>query len=87
MSIGVIGRKVGMTQVFAEDGTMVPVSVLAVEPNTVTELRTLERDGYTAVQVGAGTAKRLSKPRLGPAQGPAAGPRRARIPRRRHQRL
>ena len=65
MSIGLIGRKVGMTQVFAEDGTMVPVSVVAVEPNTVTELRTLERDGYTAVQVGAGTAKRLTKPRLG----------------------
>jgi large subunit ribosomal protein L3 len=65
VSIGVIGRKVGMTQVFAEDGTMVPVSVLAVEPNTVTDLRTLERDGYTAVQVGAGSAKRLSKPRLG----------------------
>jgi large subunit ribosomal protein L3 len=65
MSIGLIGRKVGMTQVFAEDGTMVPVSVLSVEPNTVTELRTLARDGYTAVQVGAGTAKRLSKPRQG----------------------
>jgi large subunit ribosomal protein L3 len=65
MTIGVIGRKVGMTQVFAEDGTMVPVSVVSIEPNTVTELRTLERDGYTAVQVGAGTAKRLNKPRQG----------------------
>ena len=65
MSIGLIGRKVGMTQVFAEDGTMVPVSVVAVEPNTVTELRTVERDGYTAVQVGAGTARKLTKPRLG----------------------
>ena len=65
MSIGLIGRKVGMTQVFAEDGTIVPVSVLAVEPNTVTELRTVERDGYTAVQLGAGIARRLTKPRLG----------------------
>ncbi len=65
MSIGVIGRKVGMTQVFAEDGTMVPVSVLAVEPNTVTLLRTQERDGYTAVQVGAGTPRRMTKPRAG----------------------
>jgi large subunit ribosomal protein L3 len=65
MAIGVLGRKVGMTQVFAEDGTMVPVSVLSIEPNTVTVLRTIERDGYTAVQVGAGTAKRLSKPRQG----------------------
>jgi len=69
MSIGVIGRKVGMTQVFAEDGTMVPVSVVAVEPNTVTVLRTLDRDGYTAVQVGAGTARRTTKPRLGQLKG------------------
>ncbi len=65
MSIGLIGRKVGMTQVFAEDGTMVPVSVVAIEPNTVTVLRTLDRDGYTAVQVGAGTARHTTKPRLG----------------------
>ena len=42
-----------------------PVSVVAVEPNTVTALRTPERDGYTAVQLGAGTARRLTKPRLG----------------------
>ena len=61
----ILGRKVGMTQVFTDDGTMVPVSVVAIEPNTVTELRTLDRDGYTAVQVGAGTARRTTKPRLG----------------------
>jgi large subunit ribosomal protein L3 len=54
-----------MTQVFAEDGTIVPVSVLTVEPNTVTLVRTAERDGYTAVQVGAGSARKLTKPRLG----------------------
>lgn len=65
MSIGVIGRKVGMTAVFAEDGTLVPVSVVAIEPNTVTLLRTPDRDGYSAVQVGAGQAKKLTKPRLG----------------------
>ncbi len=65
MSIGLIGRKLGMTQVFAEDGTIVPVSVVAVEPNTVTALRTSERDGYTAVQLGAGTARKLTRPRLG----------------------
>jgi large subunit ribosomal protein L3 len=64
-AIGLLGRKIGMTQVFAADGTIVPVSVLAVEPNTVTFLRTRERDGYTAVQVGAGTARKLTKPRLG----------------------
>ncbi len=65
MSIGLIGRKVGMTSVFMEDGTLVPVSVVAVEPNTVTNLRTIERDGYSAVQLGAGRARRLSKPRQG----------------------
>jgi large subunit ribosomal protein L3 len=65
VSIGLIGRKVGMTQVFAEDGTIVPVSVVAVEPNTVTSLRTQERDGYSAVQLGAGEARKLTKPRLG----------------------
>src|SRR5215210_4742079 len=65
MSIGLLGRKVGMTQVFAEDGTMVPVSVVAVEPNTVTRIRTVERDGYTAVQLGAGEARKLTKPQLG----------------------
>ena len=67
--IGLLGRKVGMTQIFQPDGTMVPVSVLAVTPNTVTLLRTPERDGYTAVQVGAGTAKKLTKPRLGQLKG------------------
>jgi large subunit ribosomal protein L3 len=65
MSIGVIGRKVGMTSIFTDDGTMVPVSVVEVEPNTVTALRTTERDGYTAVQIGAGKARRLTKPRAG----------------------
>ncbi len=65
MSIGLIGRKVGMTQVFADDGTMVAVSVLAIEPNTVTRLRTTERDGYTAIQLGTEAARKLSKPRAG----------------------
>ncbi|MFP5343545.1 MAG: 50S ribosomal protein L3 [Candidatus Limnocylindria bacterium] len=65
MSIGLIGRKVGMTQVFQDDGTMVAVSVLSIEPNTVTRLRTAERDGYTAVQLGAETARRLNKPDAG----------------------
>jgi len=65
MSIGLIGRKAGMTQIFVEDGTMVAVSVLVVEPNTVTGLRTPDRDGYSAVQLGTGTARHLTKPRLG----------------------
>ena len=65
MSIGLIGRKAGMTAIFADDGTLVPVSVVSVEPNTVTALRTPERDGYSAVQLGAGTGRHLSRPRLG----------------------
>jgi len=69
MTIGLIGRKVGMTQVFQADGTMVAVSVLEVAPNTVTRLRTAERDGYTAVQVGTHEVKRLTKPRAGQLKG------------------
>ena len=64
-SVGLIGRKVGMTLVFAEDGTMVAVSVVAIQPNTVTRLRTTERDGYTAVQVGTDVVKKLNKPDAG----------------------
>jgi large subunit ribosomal protein L3 len=64
-TIGLIGRKVGMTQVFQPDGTMVAVSVVQVTPNTVTRLRTPERDGYTAVQLGAGESRRLTKPVAG----------------------
>ena len=64
-TVGLIGRKVGMTQVFQDDGTMVAVSVLAIEPNTVTRLRTPERDGYTAVQIGTDVARKLSKPEAG----------------------
>jgi large subunit ribosomal protein L3 len=65
MSIGLIGRKRGMTQVFQPDGTMVAVSVLEVAPNTVTRLRTSDRDGYTAVQLGTDEKAKLSKPRAG----------------------
>jgi large subunit ribosomal protein L3 len=65
MSIGLIGRKVGMTQIFQADGTMIPVSVVAVEPNTVTRLRTPERDGYTAVQLGIEESGKLNKPKMG----------------------
>jgi large subunit ribosomal protein L3 len=64
-TIGLIGRKVGMTQVFQPDGTMVAVSVVEVTPNTVTRLRSDDRDGYTAVQLGAGERRRLTKPLAG----------------------
>src|SRR2546423_13069854 len=78
MSIGLIGRKVGMTQVFQDDGTMVGVSVLAIEPNTVTRLRTVDRDGYTAVQLGTDATRKVSKPTAGqlrelPKGAPQAG--------------
>jgi large subunit ribosomal protein L3 len=65
MGIGLIGRKVGMTQVFQDDGTMVAVSVLAIEPNTVTRLRTPERDGYSAVALGTDVVRKLNKPDTG----------------------
>ena len=54
-----------MTRIFAEDGSVVPVSVIEVTPNTVTRLRSVEKDGYAAVQIGAGTARRLTKPVAG----------------------
>jgi large subunit ribosomal protein L3 len=69
MSIGLLGRKVGMTSVFQDDGTMIPVSVVSIEPNTVTRLRTAERDGYTAVQLGIEPSRRLTKPEAGQLAG------------------
>ncbi len=59
MAAGLIARKAGMTQIFAEDGAAVPVTVLNVEPCRVVALRTSERDGYDAIQVGFGKAKRI----------------------------
>ncbi len=52
MPVGLLGRKVGMTQVYGEDGSIIPVTVLATGPCTVLQLRTMDRDGYEAVQVG-----------------------------------
>ncbi|MDD4005858.1 MAG: 50S ribosomal protein L3, partial [Bacilli bacterium] len=52
MMKSIIGRKMGMTQVFAEDGTMYAVTVIEVLPNVVTQLKTIDKDGYVAVQVG-----------------------------------
>jgi len=67
MAIGIVGRKVGMTRVFTETGNSVPVTVIEVEPNRVTQLRTLEKDGYSAVQVTTGSRKasRVNKPLAG----------------------
>ncbi|MCC2607984.1 50S ribosomal protein L3 [Planctobacterium marinum] len=57
MSIGLIGRKVGMTRIFTEEGGSVPVTVIEATPNRITQLRTAEKDGYRALQVTAGTKK------------------------------
>jgi large subunit ribosomal protein L3 len=57
MSIGLIGRKVGMTRIFTEDGVSIPVTVIEATPNRVTQLRTDDTDGYRALQVTAGTKK------------------------------
>lgn len=61
----IIGRKMDMTQQFREDGTVVPVTLVQAEPNTVTQVRTQETDGYTAVQVGNGVKNKLPKAQLG----------------------
>ena len=67
MSIGLVGRKSGMTRVFTEEGNAVPVTVVEVQPNRVTQIKTLETDGYSAVQVTAGSRKtnRVSKAEAG----------------------
>lgn len=67
MSIGVIGRKLGMTRIFNKDGKSVPVTVIEVEANRVTQVKSNETDGYCAIQVTTGSKKasRLSKPEAG----------------------
>ncbi len=67
MAIGIVGRKVGMTRVFTEAGTSVPVTVIEAEPNKVTQLRTIDNDGYSALQVTTGSRKasRVSKAEAG----------------------
>ncbi|HAS61509.1 MAG TPA: 50S ribosomal protein L3 [Vibrio sp.] len=65
--IGLIGRKVGMTRVFTEEGVSIPVTVVEVEANRVTQVKSLDTDGYAAIQVTAGTKKanRVTKPEAG----------------------
>ena len=67
MALGLVGRKAGMTRVFNDDGVSVPVTVVQVEPNRVTQVRTPEDDGYQAVQVTVGKRKasRVTKPMAG----------------------
>ena len=72
----ILGKKVGMTQLFREDGEVVPVTVIQAGPCKVTAVRNTERDGYTAVQLGFGEVKerKLSKPELGHLKKADAGP-------------
>ncbi len=67
MSLGLVGRKVGMTRIFAEDGRTIPVTVLDVSDNRVSQIKTIETDGYAAVQVAYGKrrASRITKPVAG----------------------
>jgi len=67
MTIGIVGRKAGMTRVFTDDGISVPVTVIEVEPNRVTQVKTIESDGYRAVQVTTGSRRpsRVNKPSAG----------------------
>lgn len=67
MRIGLLGRKIGMTRVFTTDGVSIPVSVVEIHPNRVSQLKNVERDGYTAIQLTGGTKKasRVNKPMTG----------------------
>jgi large subunit ribosomal protein L3 len=62
---GMVGRKLGMTQVFDDNGVALPVTVIECGPNVVTQIRTEEKDGYEAVQLGFGISKRLNRPEQG----------------------
>lgn len=64
---GILGRKVGMTEVFSTDGKLIPVTVIEVEPNVVTQVKTVDKDGYDAIQLGAfdKKVKSSNKPEMG----------------------
>ena len=67
MTMGLVGRKCGMTRVFTDDGVSIPVTVIEAQPNQITQVKTVESDGYRALQVAAGRRKacRVSKPEAG----------------------
>ncbi len=67
MTMGIVGRKCGMTRVFTDDGISIPVTVIEAQPNRITQVKTVENDGYRALQVTAGSKKpsRVSKPKAG----------------------
>ncbi|TQV67311.1 50S ribosomal protein L3 [Exilibacterium tricleocarpae] len=67
MTIGIVGRKSGMTRIFTDEGVSIPVSVIEVEPNRITQVKNVETDGYSSVQVTVGSrrASRVTKPAAG----------------------
>jgi large subunit ribosomal protein L3 len=65
MMKGILGKKVGMTRIFDESGEVIPVTIIEAGPCYVTQIKTRERDGYQAVQLGFGEARRLNKPERG----------------------
>jgi len=67
MTMGIVGRKCGMTRVFTEEGDSIPVTVIEAQPNRITQVKTVENDGYRALQVTAGSRKpsRVTKPQAG----------------------
>ena len=60
MTIGLVGRKCGMTRVFTDDGVSIPVTVIEAQPNRITQVKTVDVDGYRALQVTAGSEESLS---------------------------
>lgn len=75
---GILGKKIGMTQVFAKDGKLIPVTVVSVEPNVVMQIKTRETDGYEAIQLGFATKKEKhsTKAEMGHAKKANAAPKR-----------
>ena len=75
---GILGKKIGMTQVFARDGKLIPVTVVSVEPNVVMQIKTKETDGYEAIQLGFATKKEKhsTKAEMGHAKKANAAPKR-----------
>ena len=76
MAKGILGKKVGMTQIFATDGTLIPVTVVEVTPNVVLQKKTAETDGYQAVQLGYADKKNVTKPEEGHAKKANTHPKR-----------
>lgn len=76
MAKGILGKKVGMTQIFSSEGVLIPVTVIEVTPNVVMQKKTKETDGYASVQLGYADKKNVTKPEIGHAAKANANPKR-----------